>query len=57
MPLGHIVDMETHMGVNVTILSTTEDSTITAVSAHLGVLRVSTETMITIHGNTVMKMI
>ena len=54
MPPGHIVDMETHMVVNVTTHSTTVDSTITAVSVHLGVLQVSTETMITTHGNTVM---
>ena len=51
---GPTADMETPMVENVTIHSTTMDRHITAASVHPGVLLVSTETMITIHGNTVM---
>ena len=51
---GPTVDMETPMGENATIHSTTMDRHITAVLVHPGVLLVSTETMITTHGNIVM---
>ena len=57
MQLGPTVDMEIPMQMNATIHSTTVDKHIIAVSVHHGVLLVSTETMITTHGNTVMRMI